>query len=71
MGFHELKVDDPDSYKFVKGDIVVLQPYQGGKKEGHIAGFDGRRWISDFVQRDFWSGPGCRKHRPHHVFYRH
>lgn len=71
MGFHELKIEDPGSYKFLKGDIVIIQPYPGGRKEGHIAGFDGRQWISDFVQRDFWSGSGYRQHRPSHVFYRH
>lgn len=69
MGFSEIKVEDPNSYKFLKGDIVVIQPYAGGKS-GHIAAFDGRVWISDFVQRDFWSGAGYRKHRPSHAFYR-
>jgi type VI secretion system secreted protein VgrG len=70
MGFSEVKVEDPDKYKFMKGDIVVIQPYDGGNKSGHIAAFDGRIWISDFLQTDFWSGPGYRKHKPSHAFYR-
>jgi hypothetical protein len=70
LGFSELKVENPDTYKFVKGDIVVIQPYSERSKSGHIAAFDGRVWISDFTQRDFWSGPGYREHRPIHAFYR-
>jgi hypothetical protein len=50
--------------------VVILQPYEGGSRAGHIAGYDGRKWISDFVQRDFWSGPGYRKQRPPYVVYR-
>lgn len=70
MGFSEIQVEDPDKHKFMAGDIVVIQPYDGGNKSGHIAAFDGRVWISDFVQRDFWSGPGYREHKPSHAFYR-
>jgi len=70
MGFSELKVENPDAYKFLKGDIVVIQPYSDRSKSGHIAAFDGRVWISDFTQRDFWSGPGYREHKPSHAFYR-
>lgn len=69
MGFSEITVENPDTYKFMKGDIVVIQPYAAGKS-GHIAAFDGRVWISDFTQRDFWSGAGYRKHKPTHAFYR-
>jgi type VI secretion system secreted protein VgrG len=70
MGFSEIKVEDPNKYKFMAGDIVVIQPYAGGNKSGHIAAFDGRVWISDFFQSDFWSGPGYRKYKPSHAFYR-
>ena len=69
LGFSEINVENPDVYKFMKGDIVVIQPYVDGRS-GHIAAFDGRSWISDFVQRDFWSGSNYRKHRPTHAFYR-
>ncbi|MFC5459804.1 hypothetical protein [Massilia niabensis] len=70
IGFSEITVENPLTYKFMKGDIVVIQPYSGGNKSGHIAGFDGTQWISDFVQKDFWSGPQYRKHKPSHAFYR-
>lgn len=69
VGFSEIKVENPATYKFMKGDIVVIQPYPKGKY-GHIAGYDGKQWISDFKQRDFWSGPHYRKHKPSHAFYR-
>ncbi|TFW28277.1 hypothetical protein [Massilia horti] len=70
MGFRELPVEDPDRYKPLKGDVVVIQPYEGGNPSGHIAAFDGKNWISDFIQRDFWSGEGYRKKKPPYVFYR-
>lgn len=70
MGFSELVVEDPGTYKFIKGDIVVIQPYSEHSKSGHIAAFDGQTWISDFIQKDFWSGQGYRTHKPSHAFYR-
>jgi hypothetical protein len=71
MGFHEMTVEDPDRFQFMKGDIVVIQPYPGGNSSGHIAAYDGKIWISDFKQRDFWSGGGYRRNKPSHAFYRH
>lgn len=70
MGFSELAVENSATYRFIKGDIVVIQPYLDQRKSGHIAAFDGRIWISDFIQKDFWSGSGYRTHRPSHAFYR-
>ena len=70
LGFHQLTVEDPDKFIPMKGDVVVIQPYEDGNRSGHIAAFDGRVWISDFRQIDFWSGPSYRKKRPPHVFYR-
>lgn len=70
MGFHQIKVEDPDKFIPMKGDVVVIQPYERGNRSGHIAAFEGRIWISDFKQRDFWSGPGYRRARPPHAFYR-
>jgi len=51
-----------DNYIPQQGDIVVIQPSAlAGKghlsKYGHIAGFDGTDWVSDFVQIDMWGGP--------------
>ena len=70
MGFRELPVEKPEAYKPLKGDIVVIQPYENGNPSGHIAGFDGKIWISDFKQIDFWGGPEYRRLKPPHVFYR-
>lgn len=70
LGYREVSVENPEAYIFQSGDIVVLQPYTGGNPAGHIAGFDGKDWISDFIQRDFWSGPGYRKERPQYAVYR-
>jgi hypothetical protein len=70
IGFREIVVDDPATYRFMQGDVVVIQPYPDGNKSGHIAAYDGRQWMSDFKQRDFWSGPQYRKLQPSHAFYR-
>lgn len=53
-----------------EGDVVVIQPYAGGRPEGHMAIFDGQTWFSDFRQRDMWGGPGYRHARPQYVIYR-
>jgi type VI protein secretion system component Hcp len=42
-----------------------------GSTAGHVAGYDGKNWISDFVQNDFWAGPAYRKERPHYAVYRY
>jgi len=70
LGFHQITVDNPDKFSFVKGDVMVMDPYKGGTA-GHVAGFDGKDWISDFVQRDFWAGPAYRKERPNYAVYRY
>ena len=61
---------DPDNYVPQKGDVVVIQPYPGGNRHGHMAAYDGKQWASDAKQRDMWGGPGYRKHKPPHVIYR-
>jgi type VI secretion system secreted protein VgrG len=58
------------AYQPTKGDVVVIQNYKGGDIHGHIAMYDGTRWISDFVQRDFWGGPGYRTKTPPYAVYR-
>ncbi|OGR51349.1 MAG: hypothetical protein A2049_00605 [Elusimicrobia bacterium GWA2_62_23] len=42
------KVIGPDGYSPQKGDIVVFQP--GPNPAGHIQVWNGRTWVSDFVQ---------------------
>ncbi len=62
---------DPNGYHPQTGDVVVIQPYPGGNTAGHIAGYDGNNWTSDFIQRDMWGGHGYRSYRPPYVIYRH
>lgn len=62
-------VDNKD-YVPQKGDVVVIQPYEGGNPSGHIAIFNGKEWVSDTKQRDMWGGQGYRAHQPPHVVYR-
>ena len=57
-------------YEPRKGDVVVIQPYPGGRIEGHTAMYDGKTWISDYKQRDMWGGQGYRTHKPTHQVYR-
>jgi hypothetical protein len=74
LGFHQITVDNPDTFIFQRGDVMVMEPYKGSTNHaGHVAGFDGKSWISDFVQRDFWAGPGYRnqKPRPKYAVYRY
>lgn len=59
-----------EGYTPQAGDVVVIQPYTGGSPAGHIAMYNGTQWVSDFTQRDMWSGPGYRTHQPAYVIYR-
>lgn len=70
LGFHEISVDNPDTFNFMGGDVMVMQPRKG-TTEGHVAGYDGNKWVSDFVQVDFWAGPDYRTERPHYAVYRY
>lgn len=70
LGFHEITVDDPDTFNFMGGDVMVMDPRKGSTA-GHVAAYDGQHWISDFVQRDFWAGPDYRTQRPHYAVYRY
>lgn len=69
-GFHEFTPLSLDAYMPTKGDIVVIQPTSHGGSSGHIQGYDGKNWISDFVQTGFWPGPAYRKETPPYVIYR-
>jgi hypothetical protein len=37
------------------GDIIVMSA-TSRSKDGHVEGYDGKKWISDFVQDDMWPG---------------
>ncbi|MCA1763273.1 MAG: hypothetical protein LC664_09820 [Flavobacteriales bacterium] len=52
------------------GDIRVIQPYTGGNQNGHINMFNGKDWISDFVENGFWPGPGYRRMKPSYLIFR-
>ena len=52
------------------GDVAVIQPIPG-HPYGHACIYDGRQWISDFVQRTMYPGPGYRAVHPGYVIYRH
>ncbi|MEW7849412.1 hypothetical protein AB2N08_11990 [Massilia aurea] len=70
LGFHKISAADPDKFSFLKSDVMVMEPYKGSTA-GHVAGYDGKSWISDFVQNDFWAGPAYRKEKPKHAVYRY
>lgn len=56
--------------EFEEGDVVVMA---GARPEdaGHMAMFDGINWVSDFVQRDLYPGPGYRAATPDYAIYRY
>jgi hypothetical protein len=69
-GFHTVKVENLATFKPLKGDVAVIQA-TSHRKSGHIQGFDGKNWISDFVQKNgFWPGQEYRKETPAYVIYR-
>ena len=69
-GYKHIESADPDAFLAKKGDIVVFQPAKNGNQAGHIQGFDGKNWVSDFIQNGFWPGPGYRKEKPSYAIYR-
>lgn len=46
MGFTKM----PEGTKYEPGDVIVIDNFEGNP-HGHIQIFDGRNWISDFLQR--------------------
>jgi hypothetical protein len=58
-----------DAYAAQLGDIAVIQS-TSESLPGHIEGFDGANWVSDFVQAAFWPGPSFRNEKPAYVVYR-
>jgi hypothetical protein len=70
-GYQKLSVSSLESYSAQPGDVAIIQPCVGGSISGHIQVWDGRRWISNFIQQDFWPGSGYRKSKPAFAIYRH
>jgi len=68
----------PDNFVPQPGDIVVIQPYPGGNQNGHIEGFNGSQFVSDFFQLYYpnspgegvYPGPGYRNGEPDYSIYR-
>jgi hypothetical protein len=54
---------------YAKGDVAVIQGF-AGHPHGHMQIFDGKQWISDFKQYDFWPGRSYRKKQPSYIVYR-
>jgi hypothetical protein len=50
-GFVAVPSDDMKNYMPQKGDVAVIQTYNGAKNtNGHIAMYTGQTWVSDFTQ---------------------
>ena len=73
-GFVGFVPDSWDQYTPEPGDVAVMPPYNTGHPAGHIAMYCGERqgdWLSDFVQKDMWGGPGFRNHKAGTKVYRY
>jgi hypothetical protein len=51
------------------GDVKVYQPYHIGNPNGHINMYDGKDWVSDFIENPKGPGPGYRSANDY-VIYR-
>ena len=53
------------------GDVVVIEPITG-HSHGHMAMYDGKKWVSDFKQRNgLYPSASYRKLKPAFTIYRH
>jgi hypothetical protein len=50
--------------------LILLTCRKHGSPAGHIAGYDGKGWVSDFTRIGFWPGPVYAKEKPNYVVYR-
>lgn len=71
-GFEAVDPTPPSNYAPRRGNIVVIQPYSQANPHGHIAMFNGSRWVSDFFQgsTDIWPGTRYRQNKPLYEIYR-
>ena len=69
LGFKPIHLTD---YKPAKGDVIVIKPpqNQSGHEHGHIAMYNGKKWISDFPQRDMYGGSIYRKKGTEYYLFR-
>jgi len=67
LGFREV---GQTNYSPQEGDIIVIESLKG-HEHGHIAMYNGKQWVSDFVQRDMFGGQAYRKKGvEYHIFRR-
>ncbi|HEX5486731.1 CHAP domain-containing protein [Limnobacter sp.] len=65
------KAIDAQSNQFQKGDVAVIQPI-AHHPHGHMAMFNGKFWVSDFLQlHGFYPGISYRKLHPSYTIYRY
>jgi len=58
-------------YNPVKGDIIVMQSFQGSSDPyGHIEMYNGTKWVSDFIQDDLYPGPKFKENKAEYHIYR-
>jgi hypothetical protein len=65
-GFKEYPQNDIKEFK--KGDVVIFDA-QGKHTDGHMAMFDGKKWVSDFKQENFNVWDDVKN--PTYKIYRH
>jgi hypothetical protein len=73
-GFTPIPPEEMKTYEPKRGDVVVIQNYEGGRPEGHIAMYNGEQWVSDFKQpggADIWGvSSHYRAAQPSYKIYR-
>ncbi len=70
LGFREIP---SENYVPMAGDLIVMQSFKYKNKHhkhGHLQMFNGKDWVSDFKQRDFWPGNSYRKAQPKFKIFR-
>jgi RHS repeat-associated protein len=68
VGFAQLSPTPPDNYSPAIGDVAIFQslaPHAAipngragtkGSPSGHVEGYNGSIWVSDFLQKNNWNG---------------
>jgi hypothetical protein len=69
-GYRLLVAGISETWVPMMGDVAVIKPTKKGNQAGHIQAWDGKSWISDFVQREFWPGKDYREEKPGYEIYR-
>ena len=58
-------------YHHLAGDVAVIQPIEG-HRHGHMTMFNGKEWVSDFVQHHgLYPGHSYRLSKPPYAIYRY